>query len=293
MNRSKEVITQYLLGELPEADASAVEQEYFADPQFFDQVVDAENELVDEYARRQLSPRMRERFETYYLTHHARRDRAKFAAALTERLDQRRRLTGTSDRTESWWGRLFAPTNRPRLALGFALALLLIVGVIWLAIKTREPAAPTQPVSQTQVAVEPTHQDQVASETDRQRDEPKAAQPSPTPQGQKAPAMATLILNITTVRGAETGPPVTLVIAPGAEQARIQLNLSDNDYARYSVVIKSADGKARASLSVIVPANQLANGDYILTLKGSTQSGEVEDVNKSLFRVSRRTTINH
>jgi hypothetical protein len=141
------------------------------------------------------------------------------------------------------------------------------------------------------------------SQLNRQRDEPRVAEPSPTPSPQKAAAMATLVLNLTGVRGAENGPPATLALAPGTEQARIQLNLSDNDYPKYSVVIQSADGKqiferdglqarskTRASLSVIVPASKLSNGDYILTLKGSTQSGEAEDISKSLFRVTQSRT---
>jgi anti-sigma factor RsiW len=67
---SNQAIVQYLLGELSETDASALEHEYFTDPQFFDQVVDAENDLVDKHARGQLSPPMQERFETYFLAHH-------------------------------------------------------------------------------------------------------------------------------------------------------------------------------------------------------------------------------
>ena len=44
--------------------------------------------------------------------------------------------------------------------------------------------------------------------------------------------------------------------------------------------------KRRASLAVIAPASKFSAGEYILTLKGVTQSGDVEDVSKSLFRKS-------
>jgi hypothetical protein len=37
-----------------------------------------------------------------------------------------------------------------------------------------------------------------------------------------------------------------------------------------------------------VPAGQLTSGDYALTLSGISLEGEVDDLNKSLFRVDKR-----
>ena len=113
--------------------------------------------------------------------------------------------------------------------------------------------------------------------------------------------LASLILTVTGVRGADTGPPAMLVIPSGAEQARLQLNLRDNDYPAYIVVLQTADGqpvfkreglrpanKSRPSLAIIVPVNRFSSGDYLLTLKGVNSNGEVEDVSKSLFRVEKK-----
>jgi hypothetical protein len=44
----------------------------------------------------------------------------------------------------------------------------------------------------------------------------------------------------------------------------------------------------KARLVLNMPARRLAAGDYILTLRGATRSGETEDVSKSLFRVERK-----
>jgi hypothetical protein len=37
-----------------------------------------------------------------------------------------------------------------------------------------------------------------------------------------------------------------------------------------------------------LPASQVKAGDYILTLRGYRQSGELEDVSQSLFRVEKK-----
>ena len=65
MTNEEHIIHRYLLGELPEAERAALEEAYFNDRRLFEQVVRAENELVDRYARGLLPPPVRERFEKY------------------------------------------------------------------------------------------------------------------------------------------------------------------------------------------------------------------------------------
>ena len=45
--------------------------------------------------------------------------------------------------------------------------------------------------------------------------------------------------------------------------------------------------KPGASLTISIPARKLSSGDYILTLKGVTASGEMEEVSKKLFHVEK------
>ncbi len=66
MNKSAQKMTRYLLGELSDSEQAALEEKYFTDPQVFDKMVKAENELVDNYGRGLLSPQSREKFEQYY-----------------------------------------------------------------------------------------------------------------------------------------------------------------------------------------------------------------------------------
>ena len=81
-------MTRYLLGELSDSERAALEEKYFTDPKVFDDMVKAENELSDNYARGLLNPESREKFEQYYLAHPKRRERAEFAQTLVTKLDQ-------------------------------------------------------------------------------------------------------------------------------------------------------------------------------------------------------------
>lgn len=312
MRAAKQTLIRYLLGELPAAEQTTLEQEYFADPQLFDQLVEAENDLIDEYARGRLSPETRRRFEQYYLAHSKRRERSRFAQVLAARLDRAGELPSAAIPTESWLQRLLTALQGPKLAWSFAVALvLLIAGVAWFALQTRHlhqelakneaernGQEQHQKDLQQQLGVERSRADQLAGELARARSE--TTRPTATPSNTPAPMLATLVLSITGLRGAEAAPAAVLNIPPGTEEARIQLNLKDNDYSNYSVVIQSADGKQifkrdglqskgkpRASLVVTLPASKLSTGDYILTLKGVTQTGDVEDLSKSFFRVSQ------
>jgi anti-sigma factor RsiW len=89
MAEQKQILREYLLGQLPAAEQTAFEARYFTDAELFAQVVDAENELVDEYAHGLLSSDTRNRFERHYLADPRRRARAEFAATLTEKIRQR------------------------------------------------------------------------------------------------------------------------------------------------------------------------------------------------------------
>jgi len=88
LTNQEQIIQRYLLGELTEVEQEALEQRYFNDRLLFEQMVQAENALVDRYARGLLSPEVRDRFESYYLAHPKRRERARFAEALAAKLDQ-------------------------------------------------------------------------------------------------------------------------------------------------------------------------------------------------------------
>jgi type IV secretory pathway VirB2 component (pilin) len=318
MNSREQTIHRYLLGELTESEQAALEQEYFNDQRLFEQIVEVENELVDKYARGLLSTAMQARFKEYYLDHAQRRERARFAEALQAKLDQAKEVEAeASTATETWLERLSAALRGPRLAWAFSIAVLLIAVLGgWFFIETRrlrQELARTESERvaregrerelQQQVTNEQVRAKELSQELERLRmQQVAAASPSPSPEDKLASTFATLILPIGGTRGADAAPPAVLKIPARTEQVRLQLNLRENNYSRYQAVLQSASGntvftsrqllapnkKSGANLSLIIPAQRFTTSDYILTLRGVSPTGEVEDVSKSLFRVERK-----
>src|SRR5260370_20864485 len=130
MDESAQIMTRYLLGELSESDQATLEEQYFTDPQVFDQVLKAENELVDNYARGQLPRQVRKRFEQSYLVHRKRRQRVKFAEALATKVDQIEVSGAVAEQPgadPSRWQRLLVALRGQRLTLGFSTGLIFLL----------------------------------------------------------------------------------------------------------------------------------------------------------------------
>ena len=316
MKNREQTIQRYLLGELTESEQAALEQEYFNDQQLFEQIVEIENDLVDKYARGLLSTPTRDRFKEYYLDHAQRRERARFAEALLAKLDETKEVeAAVSKPTANLLERLFGAVGGLRLAWAFSIVVLLFAVLAgWFFIETRrlrQELARTESERvaregrerdlQQQVTNEQLRADRLSQELEHLRMQPEAPSPSPSPENKLASTFATLILTIGGTRGIDAAPPAVLEIPAGTEQVRLQLNLRENNYSRYQVVMESAGGntfftsrqltavnkKTGANLALVVPARILPAGDYILTLRGVSPD-EVEDVSKSFFRVKKQ-----
>jgi type II secretory pathway pseudopilin PulG len=325
MTNPDETMTRYLFGELSETEQAQLEARYFADAQTFEQLNQLETELIDGYARGRLSTPMRERFERAYLANPERRARLRFGEALAAKIDEIA-ASRAAEREEvgaaSWWQRLssFLTGGHRALAFSTALALLLLsLATVWLFVKDRSArqelarmrdaqAAQEQREREArqQLATEQTKTQELTAELERTRTEP-TPQPtvvpseSPSPPA-AAPVIASLVLVAGGVRGADTGAPPELVIHKDTQQVRLQLKLRENEYQNYQLVLQAVGGKevfsrsrfkpaasrSSASFTITLPASKLPAGDYILTLRGATPGGELEDVSQSLFRVEKK-----
>ena len=79
---SDELLVRYHLGELSPEERDAVEARYFADDAFHEQVLAAEEELIDSYLRGELSTNQRAHFEGWFLRIGDRLEKLEFARAL-------------------------------------------------------------------------------------------------------------------------------------------------------------------------------------------------------------------
>jgi len=320
MTTSDEMLTRYLFGELSEAEQAQLEARYFADAQTFEQLAQLETELVDNYTRGRLSPPMRDRFERAYLVNPNRRVRLRFSEALAAKLDQfdaAQSADRTGIRATSWWQRISALLTGGQRVLAFsmALALLLLASVsVWLFIQSQRlrqdlarareaqsAQAEREHEAQQQLASEQTRTQELTAELERARTEPKL-QPTPVAPERPTPIVASLVLLASGIRGVDTGAPPRLVMPQGTQQVRLQLNLSEHDYQSYQLALQPVGGREichrqhfkpkpnRSGVSFIIqlPAAKVSTGDYMLTLKGFTTKGELEDVSQSIFRVEKK-----
>ena len=319
MNDSKQTMIRYLLGELPEGEQAAMEEQYLADPRVFDELTRTETALVDDYVRGRLSAEMRRRFEQTYLADARRRDRVRFAEALVERVDRagaepsgqgvRPPLVHERDSGPGWWSWLGLPrASKP--ILGFAVAALLIVSTgLWLAIESGRARQESAQIAATQAEQER----RTREAAEQARVTPQKAQPPPPadqppqesrpPEQPRAPSIVTLALAVGPgVRSPDASPPPTLVIPPGTSEVRLQLTLREHEYSSYQVVLRAVAGpqilrragmlpiaeQSGAALTLSVPANRFTTGDYMLTLQGAAGGGELDELSQSLFRVEKK-----
>lgn len=84
------LLTSYLLGRLPEPEREAIADRLFADETFAEALEDAERDLLDRYARHDLSPADRKAVADRLLVSESQREKLRFARALSARASARR-----------------------------------------------------------------------------------------------------------------------------------------------------------------------------------------------------------
>lgn len=267
---TEERIIAYLLEELPDAEAVQFEEDCFAQESWPDQCKIVEADLIDAYLRRELTEERRQRFEQNYLTTEARQERVLLAAALLRHVDEQQALSpeayaeaapqGSAAATyagsvtrpsmfERW--RAFWTNATWGLRAASALAVVLLIALIlWLAL-LRQPAPRT---------------------------------------------FTTLALTVSTNanRGGAGTPESKVTLPLGTEALRLSLKLPQGApaTARYRVELLNRDGEVKPlevsaqdaqSVSVDIPARQLARGLYALRLFAVGPDGSEQRINGSYF----------
>jgi len=83
---AKQQLIHYLLGGLPVEERRQIEERYFDDKDFFQEMLIIEDELIDSYVNRELSYEEAEQFEKHYLTAPERCGQVEFAKLLATSL---------------------------------------------------------------------------------------------------------------------------------------------------------------------------------------------------------------
>ena len=293
----------------------ALEQDYFADAETFEQVWNAENDLVDRYVRRQLSSRESAHFERDYLQSPQHRARVALARNLLKAAEYNAQLESTpesarhSNAGRSIIGELFAcltPSPGLRAALVTSLTLM-VAGFCWLAtdrarmngeLESFRSELAQQRQSQgkieQQLAEERDQGGKLRSEIGRLRQEVLSSSGS-LPLRERI-RVVSLVLSPLLLRGADARQRQIETTA-ATEWIRLEIPAEGNRSASFLAAVRTPEGtevwsrrsiqSENGSLILEIPAKSLPSGDYIVSVSPA-QSAEAGEINRYSFRVIRR-----
>jgi hypothetical protein len=276
-----ERMARYLLGQLPEQEQSDFESRYFADDNFFEELLTIEDDLRDAYVRGELSKADGEAFERRLLISSDQKHRQEFARTLCQYLNQSANQgRPISPLVVKWKSLLRKLGNQPRLVLTPVISValvLLIVGGWWLG-----------------------HRSSQAPSTGAVASQGSGVQVPQVPLGQQPETkIFAVVLTPGLVRGEEESK--SIVIPPDVSKVRLEARF-EGKYPRFQATLATVEGKelwSKGSLQaeafqggkrifLEIPRSLLVSGDYILALRGWPASGSPETVAEYSFRVAAR-----
>jgi hypothetical protein len=282
-NKQQEAIMQYLLGQAPHEDQSSFEERIVTDGEFYDELLIAEDELIDQYLSSQLSESERESFENYFLLEPERQRKLRFGRAFNKLLGtvelapdvlpvSENVTDGTLDvpkpppKLENYmpplrpvparpWYAIFLPGQNPVLAYSVMAALVLIVaGISWYALRNFGPTDP----GRVYVA--------------------ELAPGGPTRSGGEEKKI-TLPLGTGTLE-------LRLAVAGDAYRSYRGVLVGDSGSEVWQGTnLQSISNAGTGVVTVRIPVRSLAPGQYRLKLSGQTVPGEFEDLLSYYFRI--------
>ena len=262
---------QYLLGRARPEDVPSLEERLVTDGEFYEEVLIAEDELIDQYLSGELSESERERFEHHFLLTPERERKVRFGQAFNQYVraadplpDEDPVAEDVSDEARDVpkpppkkWYDIFLPSQNPILSYSLAAALVLIVGTVsWLALKNWREARPHDPGIVVAVTLTP---------------------------------------GLT--RG--EGGAARFTIPPGTGTVELRLELTRDDYVSYHAILladdrsevwraddlKSSNESGTRFIAARVPPRSLPPGAYRVKLSGVLADGRLEDLPSYQFSV--------
>jgi|SRR5579872_226490 len=288
----REAIRRYLLGTAPPEERSALENRYLSDASLFEELTEAENDLIDAYVRGKLSGADRQEFERRYLSSPRGQTKVQFAGALAAvaREGQSAEPFERPRFFERW--SLFSRQRRVSLQWALSLGVVAIVlAVGWVKI-SHDRAMQSNLSKPAEQALPPAIK--VAPSEGNSPVEDLAQYSVPPLQE------FTVELTPGLVRG--SGAKSKAFPRPNTPWVRLRLALEGDDHGPFTASVETVDGRlvqrieglARRSLSrkqvvdVRVSSHLIPEGDYIVELTQKAADGSQEEIDSYTFRVSAR-----
>lgn len=267
--------TQYLLGQLTEADRDLLEERLFEDDQAFALLNLTEDELIEDYLFDRLSPESRAQFEAFYLQIPAHQQKLKLAQSLHQKssaVEGSQSLPSTLNvepssppvrdlsviefKSVASQSGLWSRMRMSRLALAASILLSLIgLWLIYSFIFSTRPVPPQQghklqPVKEppsVPAPSEPSPAPDPLAQDPGEKPKPDLAPAPPKPKPDRFPTVvapetiASVVLLPSLSRG--NGQEKQIILTPQIKQVQLELVILDDDSLRSAIaVMKHPDG---------------------------------------------------
>src|SRR6266850_1920088 len=308
---------QYLLGLLSEDDSSRLEESFFKDDEYFEELVALEDDLIDDYVNDWLPDSFRIAFEEKLKSDAGWKQRVVVAGALSRRAVKLQPRSPESVSSPSFWELVAAafrsrqPAYRLALLAGAA-AVLVVFGVsAWQVIEQRRDLETFQAERrnsdttirniQTELAQLQARGEDLNRQLEAERLGRQELEKAPAKNVAPAGLIASFVLRAGSVRGSDES--MRLIIPKSVQSVRLQLDLATvGDYRSYQAALRTAAGAvvwaadmvrttATASGKTVVidlPPQFLAPGNYELGLLGLVDRGRFEEVAYYNFTVQEK-----
>ena len=246
-----ERITAYLLQELTAREAEVFEEQCFIQDEWpAEELESAEDDLIQAYIRKELSPERHRRFEENYLTTAAREDRLLLAQSFLHVVcSPRPRRPTWAQRLKSWIGQFSPHVSVPRFASALVVAVMGVSLAVFIATRPRNHSPQTFASLNLTIASD---NRAVGSQHEKV----------------KLPIAADAL-------------KISFALPPNEPKgATYRVQWEDVKGPLETLDIQSQDSK---SLSVIIPAEKLSHGQYALKLFRKNQDGTEQPVEGSYF----------
>jgi hypothetical protein len=300
---NEQLIIQYLLGDLPQAESDRLDQLSVTDDEFAEFLEAVESELIDDYIRGELPENRRTRFESHYLISATRLEKVAVARTILRRADN----VETSAQLREWMRPVkLAPSRTYQwIAIAAAMIVLMLTGYLLLtniqlqnqiaqmkeehnALKKREEQL------QRDLTERSVLDRQKETELAITREKLEALEKQLADHG-SAPVKLFAFTLSPQQREIATIPDIKIPAA--TESLAVTLKLESDDFPMYKTVLKNSaadeilwQSKSEKSINhtVVVkfPAKILkSRQDYILEIYGITERGNTEIISGYPFHV--------
>ena len=288
--QQRAVLRKYLLGELPESERSRLADRYFVDEELFDELLNVEGELLDQYARGRLAPEETKNFRKYLASLPDGSSKLATAYALKEVRNET--ISAPVSQPSPSRSRIFLPGffNRTPLIQYASVAIVigLLCGLVYLLIaqltlRREVERLRAEQSHAEQESVNSAQQAQAAQENEaalRDRNTQLEQELSALKQTKRQDPQTALLVLTPALRSRAV--PDSLTISNATQSLLLVMPVAkDEEISDYKAILKTTDGRlvlsrdrlrprisdAGPTVSLSIPAAQLRPDTYKLTLQ--------------------------